>query len=45
MNLLQYAIPIATLAWALGAVFRQRPSRFIPQGRRSPARAPAGATA
>lgn len=45
LNILQYAIPIGTLAWALRAVFRQRPSRFVApslRGRRSPA---AGAAA
>jgi len=39
LNILQYAIPIGTLAWALRAVFRQRPSRFVApslRGRRSP---------
>ena len=39
LNILQYAIPIGTLAWALRAVFRQKPSRFVApslRGRRSP---------
>jgi lipopolysaccharide export system permease protein len=39
LNILQYAIPIGALAWALRAVFRQRPSRFVApslRGRRSP---------
>ncbi|MFM8375859.1 MAG: LPS export ABC transporter permease LptF, partial [Phenylobacterium sp.] len=45
LNILQYLIPLMTLAWALRAVFRQRPSRFIAQGRRQPARASAGAAA
>ncbi|MFM1961134.1 MAG: export transporter permease LptF [Pseudomonadota bacterium] len=45
LNVLQYAIPLGTLAWALRAVFRQRPTRFVApslRGRRSPV---AGATA
>jgi lipopolysaccharide export system permease protein len=29
LNLLQYMIPLLVLGWALRAVFRQRPSRFI----------------
>jgi lipopolysaccharide export system permease protein len=39
LNILQYVIPIGTLAWALRAVFRQKPSRFVApslRGRRSP---------
>ncbi|AWM77371.1 LPS export ABC transporter permease LptF [Phenylobacterium parvum] len=39
LNILQYAIPIGTLAWALRAVFRQKPSRFVGRslrGRKSP---------
>lgn len=39
LNILQYAIPIGALAWALRAVFRQKPSRFVApslRGRRSP---------
>jgi lipopolysaccharide export system permease protein len=39
LNILQYAIPIGALAWALRAVFRQRPSRFVApslRGRKSP---------
>ena len=29
LNFLQYLIPLMGLGWALRAVFRQRPSRFI----------------
>lgn len=39
LNILQYAIPVGTLAWALRAVFRQRPTRFVApslRGRKSP---------
>jgi len=38
LNVLQYAIPVGTLVWALRAVFRQKPSRFVApslRGRRS----------
>ena len=45
LNILQYLIPFATLAWALRAVFRQRPSRFIPQVRRRTAGSVAGVAA
>lgn len=34
LNLLQYAIPIVTTAFALRSVFRQRVSRFIDMGKR-----------
>lgn len=37
VNVLQYAIPLATTAFALRAIFRQRVSRFIDM-RRTPAR-------
>lgn len=39
LNILQYAIPLMTLTWALRAVFRQRPTRFIApslRGRKAP---------
>lgn len=45
LNILQYVIPLATLAWALNAVFRQRPSRLIRQGRRRAPAHTAGAAA
>ena len=45
LNILQYLIPLATLAWALNAVFRQRPSRLIRQGRRRASAHTAGAAA
>jgi lipopolysaccharide export system permease protein len=44
LNFLQYFIPLAALAWALRAVFRNRPSRAIAP-RRFRARAGAGASA
>jgi lipopolysaccharide export system permease protein len=36
LNILQYAVPIVAMAWALRGVFRQRVSRFIDIRRRRP---------
>lgn len=46
LNILQYAVPIGAMAWALRGVFRQRVSRFIDIRRRRtqpPALGPVGA--
>ena len=45
LNVLQYAIPLGALWWALHSIFRQRVSRFIDMTRRPDRAAPAGGAA